>query len=41
MGNSQRLRFPKYCLEDLVAQMLDNYNAKEADWNEPTGKEVW
>jgi antitoxin MazE len=31
----------RYRLEDLVAQIPEDYHAGEVDWGEPVGKEVW
>jgi len=31
----------RHILEDLVARIPENYQADEADWGEPVGKEVW
>jgi antitoxin MazE len=28
-------------LEDLVAQIPDDYQTEEVEWGEPLGKEVW
>ena len=31
----------RYHLEDLVAQIPEDYHAGEVDWGEPVGKEAW
>ena len=31
----------RYRLEDLVAQIPEDYHAGEVDWGEPVGKEAW
>lgn len=31
----------RYRLKDLVAQIPKDYQANEADWGEPVGKESW
>jgi len=31
----------RYRLEDLVAQIPEDYQAIEVDWGVPTGKEAW
>ena len=31
----------RYRLEDLVAQIPEDYDSIEADWGEPVGKEAW
>lgn len=31
----------KYQIEDLVAQMPEDYQIEEVDWGAPAGKEVW
>jgi len=31
----------KYQLQELVAQMPDDYQVEEVDWGAPVGKEVW
>ena len=31
----------KHRLEDLVAQIPEDYQTGEVDWGEPIGKEVW
>ncbi len=31
----------RYRLEDLVAQIPEDYHAGEVDWGVPVGKEVW
>lgn len=31
----------KYRLEDLLAQMPDDYVPEEVDWGRPVGREVW
>lgn len=31
----------RYRLEDLVAQIPDDYRASEVNWGHPTGKETW
>lgn len=31
----------RYRIEDLVAQIPEDYHASEVDWGEPVGKEVW
>ncbi len=31
----------KYNLKDLVAKIPKGHQAKETDWGEPVGKEVW
>ncbi len=31
----------RYKLEELVAQIPENYHAEEVDWGKPTGKEIW
>ena len=31
----------RYRLEDLVAQIPEDYHANEVDWGVPVGKEVW
>ena len=31
----------RYRLEDLVAQIPEDYHAGEVDWGEPVGKETW
>lgn len=31
----------KYKLEDLVAQMPDDYKPQEEEWGSPVGKEIW
>ncbi len=40
VGPSERIR-GKYRLEDLVAQMPENYAPQEEDWGEAVGEEVW
>ncbi len=40
VGPSERIR-GKYRLEDLVAQMPEDYAPKEEDWGAPAGKEAW
>ena len=37
---AQRTR-KKYDLKDLVVKIPDGYQAKETDWGEPAGNEVW
>ncbi len=37
---SERIR-GKYRLEDLVAQMPEDYEPHEEDWGAPVGREVW
>ena len=37
---SQRIR-GKYRLEDLLAQMPDDYEPAEEDWGAPVGREEW
>ncbi len=37
---TQRTR-KKYNLKDLVAKIPDGYKAKETDWGNAVGKEVW
>jgi antitoxin component of MazEF toxin-antitoxin module len=37
---SQRVR-GKYCLEDLLARMPEDYVPHEEDWGEPVGREEW
>ena len=31
----------RYHIEDLVAQIPEDYHASEVDWGEPVGKEAW
>jgi len=31
----------RYQLEDLVAQIPENYHVEEVEWGKPTGKEIW
>ena len=31
----------RYSLEELVAQIPEDYHASEVDWREPVGKETW
>jgi antitoxin MazE len=31
----------RYRLEDLVAQIPEDYLSSEVDWGEPVGKETW
>ena len=31
----------RYRLEDLVAQIPEDYHASDVDWGEPVGKEEW
>ncbi len=31
----------RYKLEDLIAQIPQNYQNSEVDWGQPVGKEVW
>ncbi len=31
----------RYRLEDLVAQIPEDYHAREVDWGVPVGKEAW
>ncbi len=31
----------RYRIEDLVALIPANYQAREVDWGEPVGKEAW
>ena len=31
----------KYQIQELVAQMPDDYQAEEVEWGSPAGKEVW
>ncbi len=31
----------RYRLEDLVAQIPEDYHASEVDWGVPVGKEAW
>ncbi len=31
----------RYRLEDLVAQIPEDYHSSEVDWGEPVGKEAW
>ncbi|MDO9529170.1 MAG: AbrB/MazE/SpoVT family DNA-binding domain-containing protein [Syntrophales bacterium] len=31
----------RYRLEDLVAQIPEDYHTSEVDWGEPVGKEAW
>jgi antitoxin MazE len=31
----------RYRIEDLVAQIPEDYQAGEVDWGEPVGKEEW
>ena len=31
----------RYRLEDLVAQIPEDYHVIEVDWGEPVGKEAW
>ena len=31
----------RYDIKELVAQMPDDYQAKEVDWGPPEGMEVW
>ena len=31
----------RYRLEDLVAQIPEDYQASEVDWGEPSGREAW
>ena len=40
VAHSQRVR-GRYCLEDLLAQITDNYEPNEEDWGAPVGREVW
>jgi antitoxin MazE len=37
---AQRTR-KKYNLKELVTKIPDGYQAKETDWGNPTGNEVW
>jgi antitoxin MazE len=37
---SQRIR-GRYRLEDLLAQMPEDYEAAEVDWGVPVGREDW
>lgn len=37
---SQRIR-GRYRLEDLLAQMPDDYEPAEEDWGPPVGREEW
>jgi len=37
---SQRVR-GRYRLEDLVAQMPEDYEPREEDWGPPVGRETW
>lgn len=37
---SQRIR-GRYRLEDLLAQMPDDYEPAEEDWGPPVGREKW
>lgn len=37
---SRRIR-GRYRLEELVAQMPDDWTPAEADWGGPAGREVW
>jgi len=32
---------PKYSLEELVAQIPDNYVSEVVDWGKAVGKEIW
>lgn len=31
----------RYRLEDLVAEIPEDYHASEVDWGKPVGKEAW
>jgi antitoxin MazE len=31
----------KYCLQELVNSIPDNYNISEVDWGKPAGREAW
>ncbi len=31
----------RYRIEDLVAQIPEDYRASEVDWGKPVGKETW
>ena len=31
----------KYCLEDLVAEIPDDYQGGEVEWGPPSGREIW
>jgi antitoxin MazE len=31
----------KYTLENLVAQIPEDYQPEEMDWGKPTGREAW
>ena len=31
----------RYRIEELVAQIPEDYQASEVDWGEPAGKEAW
>jgi len=40
VSSSQRIR-GKYRLEDLLAQMPDDYEPAEESWGAPVGREEW
>lgn len=31
----------RHSLQDLVAQIPENYSTEEVDWGDPVGKEAW